>query len=289
MRGAARAARRWFAAHERTMPGVVRNAIYSTGHVARRLAARMPHRGRPVRLAVSAYCVYRERNAERVLTFARGLPAGSVVHLHALDRVAPSLETRTRGRGPGARMPLLQGLIDLNPPGPGQSILVFDDDVSFDRDGLRSFPGLAARAGLDIAQPAHAVGSVKTFRVNAIALFSTARLTRYVEVGPVVFLSPRAQARVLPFPPAARMGWGVDVLWSGLVRDGLRLGVVDATPMLHHGLAGSEYDVSSEYEFLQQALTTVGSRDLDEVARALGPVWRPWQALPPWLEASERR
>lgn len=268
---------------ERGLPDGVREIGYKAWTQVKRLGQRLPHRGRPMDVTVSAYCVYRARNAEAVRQVVTGLPAGSVAHLHALDAAAPELAGLTHAVGPGARIPLLQALIDADPPRPGDYVLILDDDVTFLRDGARRFPGLAARAGLDIAQPAHAVGSLKTYRVNAFTPISTARLTRYVEVGPVVLVSPRALPHVLPFPSWARMGWGVDVLWTRLTDVGMRLGVVDATPALHTGALGVAYDWALENTLLESALAQVGAASIDDVATGLGKVWRPWQRVPSWL------
>lgn len=282
-------ARARFLAFERNLPDGLREGAYGAWRGVKRAGQRLPHRGRPLPITVSAYCIYRGRNAAIVRAFVEGLPPGSVAHLHALDVADPSLEESTRSAGPGLRMPLLQALIDANPPRPRDYVLVFDDDVTFVGDGLRAFPGLAARARLDVAQPAHAVGSLKTYRVNAFAPLSTARLTRYVEVGPVVLFSPRALPHVLPFPSWARMGWGVDVTWSALAAEGLRLGVVDATPVLHVGPVGTAYNTSDESDLLGRALAEAGVSSIDDIAQGMGQVWRPWRSAPPWTQGARAR
>jgi hypothetical protein len=110
----------------------------------------------------------------------------------------------------------------------------------------------------------------------------TARTTTFVEIGPVVLLSPRATAAVLPFPEDVRMGWGLDVYWSGM-RDTLRLGVVDATPMRHVGAVAADYGDCAERAIQERYLAQAGAKDVRELARVVGEPWRPWQATPPWL------
>lgn len=248
------------------------------------LNERLPHRGGSSAPPLTAYAVYRARNECNVLRLVRELPRGSAVHLHALDAAVPSLAGWTRATGPGARMSLLQGLVDAFPPCDGAHVLVFDDDVVFRRSTPARFAGLAMAAGLDLAQPAHGVKSTRSFRFNRVAWLSTARRTRMVEIGPVLLISPRAQRLVMPFPSDSGMGFGLDVRWSALRREGLELGVVDATPIRHLGTIASAYSLADELEHLesalrQQQLSSV--YDLDEPLE--GPTWRPWQALPPWL------
>lgn len=243
----------------------------------------LPHRARCNAPSVSAYAVYRARNESHVLRIIRSLPRGSEVHLHALDHAATGLSAWTRGIGPGARMALLQSLMDAHPPQEGSHVLVFDDDVVFRHSTPARFVGLAVAAAFDLAQPAHGVKSTRSFRFNRVAWFSTARRTHMVEVGPILLISPRAQSLVLPFPGDSGMGFGLDVRWSALRSAGLELGVVDATPIRHLGAISSAYSISGELAHLESALQDQGLSsvyDLDEPLA--GPTWRPWRVSPPW-------
>jgi len=245
------------------------------------------HRGRPAEVTAQAYCVYRARNADVVRAFVEQSPRGVDWHLHALDQAAPQLARWTTAAGPGARMPLLQSLIDAHPPAPGDAVILADDDVEFVGTGATRFPGLALTGGLDIAQPAHVPDSHYTYKVTEVVALSTAREVTYVEVGPFVLLGPRAWPLVLPFPPDAAMGWGVDVAWSQLRHRGLRLGVVDATPLRHLGPVGQVYDTDIEWTALQRHLRAADLPSTDSFARNTGRTWRPWQRRPRWASASE--
>lgn len=182
-------------------------------------------------------------------------------------------------------MPLLQHLLDTHPPAPGQHVLISDDDVVFIGTGARRFPGLGALGDFDLCQPAHATGSEHSFRVTRAEPLSTARETTFVEVGPVVLMSPAAQALVLPFPEDAQMGWGLDVRWSGLRRQGLRLGVIDATPVRHFGRVAADYDTGPEAETYGRHLREAGVASAHDLARNTGRTWRPWHAAPRWVDA----
>ncbi len=232
--------------------------------------------------SVSVYGIYRPQNERLVSALTAGLPKDSAVHLHALGHVAAPLSHLTHSSGSGFRTPLLQSLIDTHPPRPGDWVLIFDDDVEFAGKSARDFVALAAAAGLDISQPAHVPTSAWSFPVTVARPFSVARLTTFVEVGPVLLLSPRGASRTLPFRRESRMGWGDDVLWSALRSEGLRLGVVDRSPIRHLGAVGAAYAVPEEAEALKSALSTVGEPSIRSFARTVGRPWRPWRRTPTW-------
>ncbi len=273
-------------------PSAVREAAYRWFALGTRRAAplllplntcgpRGYHRGRIQPRPVAHYCIYRRSNAGLVTALVRDLPAGSLVALHALDETAPELAAMTRAVGPGPRMALLDALIRRHPP-LGRPVLITDDDISFVGTGACRFSGYAAAAAFDIAQPAHQPTSHATFFVTRVVPLSTARETRFVEIGPVVLFSPRVQPHVLPFPADAGMGWGLDVAWAGLREQGYRLGVIDATPIIHHGPVAAAYDQAEARAAQQQHLLRAGVSSAHELAGNVGRTWRPWQRQPRW-------
>lgn len=235
---------------------------------------------------VSVYGVYRRANADTLagVLEARdgiaGLAPDSQVVLHALDEAHPRLARYTVGVGPGARMPLLGGLIAARPPCEHHRVVLLDDDVEFVRGGLAHLVRVAGRADLDLAMPAHTDDSHATFTVTRRRRWSTVRRTALVEVGPVVVVSPRAFARVHPFPASAAMGWGLDVTWSRLADDGLTLGVVDATPVRHLGEVGTAYDLERERAELRRCCREAGVDSAYDLAHEVGGPWRPWRLRP---------
>jgi hypothetical protein len=180
-------------------------------------------------------------------------------------------------------MPLLSSLIDCLPIEDTAWLVLFDDDATFARPGRTRFLDVASRAGFDIAQPAIDPGQPHTFSLTLSRFLSIARRTTYVEVGPVVALSPRGRRAVLPFPPTARMGWGVDIAWATIAaREGLSLGIVDAEPILHHGPVGIAYNQDLEHSLAESALAAGGFSSLDELLRWIEPRWPLWRRNPPW-------
>lgn len=229
-------------------------------------------------------CVYRARNARRVRAVVRqARRLGADVRLWALDEAAPALRAWTVGSGPGTKYDLVDRLL-AHAPVPGDSyVVVCDDDVRLQPWGLRTFLRVMRRGGLDLAQPAHARHrSHLSHEVTRRARWSVARMTEFVEIGPVFAVSPRWRAAVLPFADDVGMGWGLEADWYALHRRGARLGIVDAATMWHVAPVAATYGQGPERERLAERLAANGLSGLHEIQRTLA-TWRPWRRTPPWL------
>jgi hypothetical protein len=236
--------------------------VCSTVDPTPRLAGRLL-RGQPPP-PVSAISVYRNRNEATVGALIEPLlAAGASVRLWALDRPAVGLAEHTVGHGPGRRFQLLNRLLDGVA---GRPLVVFDDDVRFRRGNLVDLVSLAAALGLDIAQPAHERASDASHPITRRRPFAVARLTNFVEIGPVVCFSAGVLSRVAPFPEAA-MGWGTELVWADLVEEGFRLGIVDAVSLVHLGRLHEGYDTREDQERLSAALAERGLASLEEHTR----------------------
>lgn len=112
-------------------------------------------------------------------------------------------------------------------------LLVVDDDVTLAPHFLDRHIALCERLGLDLSQPAQTMRSHAAWRVTRRRPFSLARITRYVEIGPVTAFSRTVAQRLTPFPEM-RFGWGLDNHWGALAKEhGWRLGIVDSLPVRH--------------------------------------------------------
>jgi len=210
--------------------------------------------------------VYRSRNCALVQRMVRDMH-GHHMGLWALDEITPELETHTMGSGPGGRFQLLNRLAVGVPP--HHWLLVSDDDVVFKSGGLLTFLALADRLELDIVQPAHTVvGSTYSHTITGRRPFRLGRETTFVEIGPVVAFSPTARRHVVPFPEGG-MGWGTELSWYDLQREGLRLGIIDATPLRHVSPVGTGYDFSAEGARLRRMFDERGLRDWGDVQRTV--------------------
>lgn len=62
----------------------------------------------------------------------------------------------------------------------------------------------------------------------------TARQTLFVEIGPLFSMRADALELLTPFDVTTPMGWGYDFTWAlAMETVGLKLGIVDATPVMH--------------------------------------------------------
>ncbi len=197
--------------------------------------------------------------------------------LWALDEVDDALAAWTLGLGTGGRFELLNRLIaDVG----SDWVAVLDDDVTFVRGNLVHLVKLSACLGFDLAQPSHTLGSRFAHGITAAHPGLAARLTTFVEIGPVFVLSPEMRVAVVPFPERTPMGWGVDVGWTECLNQGRRFGVVDAVRILHRDAIASGY-VSGrpdEEAALRDALMRRGVEkpsDLQHLVACL----RPWQVF----------
>jgi hypothetical protein len=111
--------------------------------------------------------------------------------------------------------------------------IVVDDDVALPSDFLDRLLGICEAFALDLAQPAQTLRSHSAWKVTRRRPAALARITRFVEIGPVTAFRREPAAELLPFPEL-RFGWGLDLHWAALAAErGWRLGVVDAVPVRH--------------------------------------------------------
>jgi hypothetical protein len=231
--------------------------------------------------------IYRRRNAEHVRRLVdEARDARWATAWWALDEPDESLAEHTVGTGHGQRLALLNETI-ARAPVETEWLVVSDDDVVFTRGSLVSLLVVCRRAGFDLAQPARSDDN-RTHEFNVAhditraRSLSRARLTTFVEIGPLFVVSPSWRERIVPFPEERGMGWGLELDWFSLSAQGCRLGVVDAVRVKHLGTPGGDYDFRASAHRVHQELAERGFDGWQDVQRTLG-VWRPWQRTPPWI------
>lgn len=138
------------------------------------------------------------------------------------------IDAGTAGKWENLRM-----LLERHPAESHDWLVVIDDDVTLPAGFLDSFIFLAERFELTLAQPAHRHRSHAAWEVTRRRATTLVRETAFVEIGPVFAFAARAFDELLPFP-TLRVGWGLELHWSAVARrHHWKLGVVDATPILH--------------------------------------------------------
>jgi hypothetical protein len=203
----------------------------------------------------------------------------------ALDRTHPALDPYSVGMGPGLKFKLLNRLFRDKNISEFDWVVVVDDDIVLEHGSLAAFLALAERAGMAIAQPAHTFSSFSSHPITVCRISAIARLTTFVEIGPVFAVNRTWYDRVFPFPEDNGMGWGLDVEWSDLQTDGARLGIVDWVLLRHLHPVSQNYDKTPEKSRVQESLRARGLRSLADLQRTRA-VWHVWHSHPPWLSDS---
>jgi hypothetical protein len=210
-------------------------------------------------------CVYRKHNARLVsdlVAECRGLTWP--VYLHALDAPSETLAAWTVSEGPGGRFELLNRLAHQTDP--RRWTIICDDDVRFPHRGIGALVERCSTFGLDVAQPAHRADSYYNWRFTRRRPGVQARVTGFVEIGPVVVFSPRALPQVTPFPEIG-MGWGTELEWHDLRSLGMQLGIVDSVPVLHIAKPARTYDKAPEGVRLDRLLEDRGLSGMSPLQR----------------------
>jgi hypothetical protein len=176
-----------------------------------------------------------EQETLKVLVLAVARPALAATWVPTREELRSSRhdveirETTGEGRGKFENLNALIGdtLPDVD------WLIVSDDDIVLPPRFLDRFLAAAQQADLKLCQPAHRLHSHAGWPVTRRKLGAAVRETNFVEIGPLTAFHRDTFGVLVPFPEL-RMGWGLDVHWSALAKQhGWRLGVVDATPILH--------------------------------------------------------
>jgi hypothetical protein len=160
-----------------------------------------------------------------------------------------------------------------------------DDDLELQHGNVVEFIELCQQLGFDLAGPAREYGTHFAHPITRRARFSKARLTTFVECGPMVAVGPEWRDRVLPLPEARGMGWGLEIDWFDLYQEGCRLGIVDMLPVEHVGEPVADYDYRDMNRRMKEELVARGNPKWAGMRETLS-VWRPWQKRAPWVRSS---
>jgi glycosyltransferase involved in cell wall biosynthesis len=111
-------------------------------------------------------------------------------------------------------------------------VVVADGELDVPDGFLDDFLGLQEELGFALAQPAYDIESSPTHPMVGRQLGVVARETRLVIPEPLVSIHRSAFDLILPFDAEAPRGYGYENVWPLLLgRRGLRMGVIDATPV----------------------------------------------------------
>jgi hypothetical protein len=136
-------------------------------------------------------------------------------------------------------------------------VLVCDDDVLLARDFVDRFIAEQQSVDFALAQPARTWRSYTDHPVVRRRLFTRARETNFVEIGPVVSFRRDFMRLVHPFSPESPMGWGYDLTWPVVANEhGLAIGIIDGVPVDHSlRRRGALYDYREERNLMAAYLS----------------------------------
>lgn len=152
---------------------------------------------------------------------------------------------------------LINGLLSKADIAAHDYIMVCDDDIKLPADFTDRFIGWQQRCDFALAQPARTWNSYVDHGFVRRSLWSKARETRFVEIGPI-FCMNRAMAKLLvPFDQTSAMGWGYDLVWPVIARQhGLKMGIVDDAAIEHSiRPRGALYQTGGEIESMAAMLS----------------------------------
>lgn len=135
---------------------------------------------------------------------------------------------------PVPKFELLNQLLAREELGEYDHVVFTDDDIALPDGFLDRYLRLVQRHGLALAQPARTHDSFIDHHFVEQLDGIDARHTRFVEIGPLFSAQRHALPLLAPFDLSTPMGWGYDFAWPvTFERAGLRMGIVDATPVGH--------------------------------------------------------
>lgn len=139
-------------------------------------------------------------------------------------------------------------------------LIVTDDDIKIRPNFVDTFLYLADLQALKICMPAHCFESYMGYAITQRHWNSLARVTHFVECGPLTAFHRNVFSFCLPFPET-RWAWGIDVVWSEQARArNYQVGIIDACPIKHLRPVAESYDNRAAREEAEEFLFREGVR-----------------------------
>lgn len=150
-------------------------------------------------------------------------------------------------------------------------IIFSDDDISLPEDFLQTYLDMVMKHDFALAQPARTHNSYIDHPFVEQLDGLKARRTHFVEIGPVFSIRKDAFPFLLLFNESSPMGWGYDFVWPCLIEDrGLRMGIIDATPVEHSiRKPVQNYDYDDADKLMKDYLSKNRHLDKNEAFRIL--------------------
>jgi hypothetical protein len=150
-------------------------------------------------------------------------------------------------------------------------IMVCDDDILLATCFVDHFIAEQQSLGFALAQPARTWRSTTDHAIVRRRLFTRARQTNFVEIGPLVSFRRDFLKAIYPFSLESPMGWGYDLNWPTTARElGLAIGIIDKIPV-DHSLRpqGVLYNSGEHFDLMTSYLSKRPHIDWTEAARTV--------------------
>jgi hypothetical protein len=215
-------------------------ALLGLGHRgSRKLGAQITPRSRPKVLVLGVYMGDRDNLIDHVVpTLAASRHCQITQRWIAIGSLSKQPDVRAvtlaavHERTP--KFTLINRLVNKADIAEYDYIMVCDDDVTLPADFTDRFIGWQQRCDFALAQPARTWNSFVDHRFVRRSLWSKARETRFVEIGPIFCMSRAMAELIVPFDQTSEMGWGYDLVWPVIAKQhGLKLGIVDDAAVEH--------------------------------------------------------
>ena len=246
------------------------------GHFPKNYAPKTPVRGQPSLLVVGVYMALEPNYSEHLVEeFGSAHSVGveqrwvcmmgqpptekvAAVTVRQLDRYVPKWQ-------------LVNELIKPEDVERFDYVMVCDDDVLLVTRFVDNF--IAEQQSLDfaLAQPARTWRSITDHAIVRRRLFTRARETNFVEIGPVVSFRRDFLKAIYPFSLESPMGWGYDLAWPTTARElGLAIGIIDKIPV-DHSLRppGALYNSGEHFDLMTSYLSRRPHVSWTEAARTV--------------------
>lgn len=137
-------------------------------------------------------------------------------------------------------------------------LIISDDDVHLPPRFLDRYIAYVENFQFALSQPARTRDSYIDHLITACMPGIDGRLTRFVEIGPIVCIHQSAFRILVPFDQRSPMGFGYDFIWPILLeRRRLRMGIIDAMPVAHViRKPGINYSTQQAMESMTELLAT---------------------------------
>jgi len=149
--------------------------------------------------------------------------------------------------------------------------MICDDDVLLGTSFIDSFIAEQQSLNFALAQPARTWRSITDHSIVRRRLFTRARQTNFVEIGPVVSFRQDFFRAVYPFSLESPMGWGYDLTWPITARElEVAIGIIDGIPV-DHSLRppGALYNSQEQLDLMASYLSKRPHISWAEAARAV--------------------